>query len=630
MRLTLLVLLAVALESVHVCAADDLATALKQPILTSEQSAKQAVDFVVKRIPKLQQADSAEAWQRDAEALRQKVLEEVVFKGVPAKWREGQPRVEWLDVIETGHGYKIKKLRYEALPGLWIPALLYEPDELNGKVPAVLNVNGHDSNGKSADYKQLRCINLAKRGILALNTEWLRMGELRGSSYSHDDLATLDLCGVSGLSVFYLAMSRGLDVLTSHPHADLDRVAMTGLSGGGWQTIILSSLDTRIKVSIPVAGYSSLTQRVIHHDSIGDLEQNPTDLVKYADYVHLTALLTPRPALLIYNRTDNCCFKSPTVRPNTYEPVVPFYQQAGAAEAFEYYENTDPGTHNYELDNRQQLYRFLTKHWSLENGDATEIASNDEIMTAEELTVGVPANNTNFRVLAEEVAQRLPRELPGTADERRQLLKEILRWEDRTITGEPQGEPTTVGDLTISRVLVRDEDWSLPAVMVAPENFTESVMFIADSGFANHADEIAKLASEGKRVVSFDPVLMGAAQPPGALYQHAQLIATVGARPLGIQASQILAAVRLANQHFETQSLQVLARGPRSSLAALCADALDADNQIAAVETAELPETLKAYLREGRKYNRTPETYCFGLLEYFDLPQLRAMGQAEK
>ncbi len=363
MRYAVAVLITLSLLTANSSSAEELTDVLKKPILPAGQAAKQHADFVTRRIPELKPAESAEAWQQQAQALREKVLREVVFKGVPKTWYEGQPQVEWLDTIETGQGYSIKKLRYEALPGLWIPALLYEPDQLTGKVPAVLNVNGHDSEGKSAKYKQQRCINLAKRGILALNTEWLRMGELRGSTYSHDDLAALDLCGVSGLSVFYLAMSRGLDVLTSHPHAYPERIAMTGLSGGGWQTIILSSLDTRIKVSIPVAGYSSLTQRVEHHDSIGDLEQNPTDLVSIADYVHLTALLTPPTALLIYNATDNCCFKSATVRPNTFEPVVEFYRQAGAEDSFEFYENSDPGTHNYELDNRQQLYRFLTKHW---------------------------------------------------------------------------------------------------------------------------------------------------------------------------------------------------------------------------------------------------------------------------
>ena len=193
-------------------------------------------------------------------------------------------RIEWLDTIPGGPGYHIKKLRYEALPGLWIPALLYEPDQLKGRVPVVLNVNGHDSKGKAAPYKQIRCINLAKRGMLALNVEWLGMGQLQGDGFSHNRMNQLDLCGTSGLAVFYLVMQRGLDVLVDHPHADVERVAMAGLSGGGWQTILLSSLDRRVTLANPVAGYSSFKTRVEFFADLGDSEQAPTDLAMLADY----------------------------------------------------------------------------------------------------------------------------------------------------------------------------------------------------------------------------------------------------------------------------------------------------------------------------------------------------------
>ena len=88
----------------------------------------------------------------------------------------------------------------------------------------------------------------------------------------------LDLCGTSGLAVFYLAMERALDVLVDLPHADVDRVAMAGLSGGGWQTILLSSLDRRVTLANPVAGYSSFKTRVEFFADIGDSEQAPTDL----------------------------------------------------------------------------------------------------------------------------------------------------------------------------------------------------------------------------------------------------------------------------------------------------------------------------------------------------------------
>ena len=94
--------------------------------------------------------------------------------------------MEWSDTIEGLPGYRIRKLRFEAVPGWWIPALLYEPTKLSGKRPVVLNVNGHDGKGKAADYKQLRCINQAKRGMIALNVEWIGHGAVR---QSHEPLS---------------------------------------------------------------------------------------------------------------------------------------------------------------------------------------------------------------------------------------------------------------------------------------------------------------------------------------------------------------------------------------------------------------------------------------------------------
>src|SRR6202008_2654145 len=143
---------------------------------------------------------------KEAKRIRADVLEKVVFRGEAAKWRDAKTKVEWLDTIDGGAGYKIKKIRSEVIPGLWIPALLYEPEKLDGKVPVSLAVNGHDGNGKAADYKQIRCINQAKRGMIALNVEWLGMGQLSGSDYNHSRMNQLDLCGTSGLAPFYLAM----------------------------------------------------------------------------------------------------------------------------------------------------------------------------------------------------------------------------------------------------------------------------------------------------------------------------------------------------------------------------------------------------------------------------------------
>ena len=64
------------------------------------------------------------------------------------------------------------------------------------------------------------------------------------------------------MGLFYLAMRKGLDYLYQHPNVDRARIGVTGLSGGGWQTIVLSALDERVRLAVPVAGYSSLVSRI--------------------------------------------------------------------------------------------------------------------------------------------------------------------------------------------------------------------------------------------------------------------------------------------------------------------------------------------------------------------------------
>jgi len=49
-----------------------------------------------------------------------------------------------------------------------------------------------------------------------------------------------------------------------------------------------------------------------------------------------------------------------------------------------------PGTHNYQLENRNQAYRFFSTYFKLPLLDG-EIYSDDEIRTPQELSIGVPA-----------------------------------------------------------------------------------------------------------------------------------------------------------------------------------------------------------------------------------------------
>src|SRR5205823_68997 len=80
------------------------------------------------------------------------------------------------------------------------------------------------------------------------------------------------------------------------PRVDRSRIAVTGLPGGGWQTIVLSSLDARVFAAIPVAGFCSLTTAIEHPEYAGDdAEQNASDFRQGTDYAQLVAMRAPRP-----------------------------------------------------------------------------------------------------------------------------------------------------------------------------------------------------------------------------------------------------------------------------------------------------------------------------------------------
>src|SRR5438552_8356418 len=151
-----------------------LETALARPILAANQPLVEVQVYTASHVKSMPSVNTAQQWTQTKEQLRQQLLNEVVLRGERRKWADAKSRVEWLDVL-PGTGYRIKRLRYEVVPGLWIPALLYEPEKLIGKVPVILNANGHEGTGVANDYIQVRCINEAKKGALALNFEWLGM-----------------------------------------------------------------------------------------------------------------------------------------------------------------------------------------------------------------------------------------------------------------------------------------------------------------------------------------------------------------------------------------------------------------------------------------------------------------------
>lgn len=623
----------------------DLGQLLKQPILGERHAVHEITDYCERRFQRMPTTKDAAEWDAIADRLRAEVLEKVVFRGEAANWKNEKTVVEYQDTIAGGPGYTIKKLRFQAVPGMWIPALLYEPEKLEGRVPVILNVNGHDGAGKVAGYKQERCINLAKKGCLALNLEWVGMGQLREPGFAHSKMNQLDLCGTSGLAPFYLSMTRGIDALLAHPNADPKRVAVTGLSGGGWQTIFVSSLDTRVTLSNPVAGYSSFFGKGRHPKDLGDSEQTPTDLGTLVDYTHLTAMRSPRPTLLTYNAGDMCCFEAGYTLPPLLRAAEPIYQLHGVPQNLRTHVNHDPGTHNYHQDNREAFYRAVRDYFfEGKEFDATEVDSKAEVKKAEELAVTLPEDNKSFNGLAKGLAKTLPNNATfpaGKADleawqaARREELRSVLRFPEYAVTADPAGA-TVHGDLTVASWRIRlGHDWTVPVLGLWKEGAKKSVVLLGDAGRSGLAEETDRLLSQGYRVFAIDPIFFGESTPlhPGgdsreptfkAVYLYALLLATVGDRPLGVQAAQVLATAEWVGKTFDGP-VSVATVGPRTSLIGLTAAALSTDT-VAGLIATEPMGSLKEVIENDVGVNAAPEQFCFGLLAVADLKQLAAMA----
>ena len=621
------------------------------PILNRQLQSPQLVTFQLQqflqaKVPALVVPASAEKWTDEAQRVRRHLLDEVVFHGWPQDWVNSPPHFEDLGSLPAGKGYRLRKYRYEIVPGFYSTALLYEPENLQGRAPAVLDLMGHfEGAGNKEEFEQKMCINQALKGMIALNLEWIGMGELHTRFNEHWFASQLDLVGMNGVGLFYLAMRRGLDYLAANPNVDPDRLGVTGLSGGGWQTITLSSLDPRVLVSIPVAGYVNLQGRLERlPEEPGDLEQNPTDFLVGQDYTTLTAMRAPRPTLLIYNAEDDCCFRAPLVRPYVFDPVVPFFRLYGKADAFQFYQSTLISAHNYALEDQAQAFAFFIKHFHL-TADSREIPVGQYVKTYDELKGGIPDDNLTILGLARKMANGLTRppvpvgqaELTAWADSQRAKLRGVVRYHPVAVshimrvanTHHNQVESVSYRFET-SNGLSSTGTWLKEVQVGDPAPLT---IVINDKGKKGAATEIwdkefevAHCLERGEQVLAVDLMGMGDAAPDQPFDLIAEMLAATGERPLGMEAAQLISVARWAQEQWAPSQIRLEGTGIRSQVISLVASALE-PRLFSQVELQGGMHSLSYLLEEPVEFKDAPDLFCLDLYKEFDLERLAALAK---
>lgn len=260
-------------------------------------------------------------------------------------------------------GYTVQNVAFESIPGYYVTGTLYAPSRAKGPFPVILCPHGHFYNEQdpsiradSARYRadmQFRCAALAKMGALVLNYDMYSWGEsvlFTGGHAYHE-------------TGFALAMQtwnsiRGVDFMLSLPQADKKRVGVTGASGGGTQTILLTALDDRVTASAPVVMVSSAffggcpcESGLPIHATCGGYRTNNAEIA---------AMAAPRPQLLIGDGDDWTRSLPGTDYPYL-KKIYDFYGKGANVE--EVYLPDDH--HDYGITKRIPVYHFFAKSLGL-------------------------------------------------------------------------------------------------------------------------------------------------------------------------------------------------------------------------------------------------------------------------
>lgn len=108
------------------------------------------------------------------------------------------------------------------------------------------------------------------------------------------------------LQPFLEPVALALNYALAHRH--YRDVLMSGLSGGGWTTVVYSAIDPRIRRSYPIAGSLPFYIRAVQKDAVGDYEQQLPGLsASYLD-LYLLAASEGREQVQVFNLNDPCCF----------------------------------------------------------------------------------------------------------------------------------------------------------------------------------------------------------------------------------------------------------------------------------------------------------------------------------
>ena len=273
------------------------------------------------------------------------------------------------------------------------------------------------------------------------------------------------------------------------------------------------------------------------------------------------------------------------------------------------------------------------------------------MQTVADLAVGIPATNLTVVGLARQFAQSIHHDAPAQADaswveKQRQQLREVVRFDPVTVTHAwPVSETHESGLKSRGYRFEFSNGLSAPGVLLEsaarPEN-GGTTLLISDSGRASMLVEAANDVNRGQRVLVLDPLPFGENIPGTGddLSGLAQMVNTVGARPLGLDAAQVAAVARWLQEDAIDGSgtpgarimppshlapLRVVTNGPRGETVAIISAAI-VPELYSSIEARHAIGSLGDLFTHPLDYHDAQEVMCLDLYRDFDFNTLRLIA----
>ncbi|MGO8700827.1 MAG: alpha/beta hydrolase family protein [Limisphaerales bacterium] len=280
--------------------------------------------------------------------------------------------------IERQEGFRVEKLHFQSRPHLYVTGDLFLPRGARpgAKLPAVLYVCGHVDRGRDGNKApyQHHGMWFATHGFVCLVIDSLQLGEVAGihhGTYRYNRW-WWQARGYAPSAVECWNGVRALDYLQSRPEVDPDRMAVTGISGGGAASFWIAAADERVKVAVPVSGLGDLQDYVGQKTVNGHCDCMFLINTFQWPCTYIAALIAPRP-LLFENSGHDPLFPmdgNDRIRARL-ERLYGFYTKR-TEELFDI--GITPDGHHDHPELRLMAYRWLAWHLQGSNAPVTEPA----------------------------------------------------------------------------------------------------------------------------------------------------------------------------------------------------------------------------------------------------------------